>query len=240
MARRLIKTLYWKVISVLARMSRSIRAMNEGVAPQGSVATGPHQPLSALRDAVAMLGASTGRLEARLGSISLNATGIIDRLIYSLVIAEVSTTPPGTKVGLVGDFIVVRLAADLADLSYDVTVYDTIETAGLELSPWVKRKPIEQASAGEIGEVLVVASSAPFDRLRDESRAAVETLVTDNAESRLVSCAPDQLLEQTSGAVHWRREASALHTSTRRVNATGHTQDARRVTSVTIASQLSG
>jgi len=236
--RRIVKAIYWRIISVIARMSRSVEALNEGFAPQGSLSTGPHQPMSALRDAVALLGVSTNRLESRLESIAVTTTNVVDRLVYSLVLAEVSSLPAESKIVVVGDSIAVKIASDLADLSYDVVLHDTDATTGLELSSWVGRASSGDSLESGQTDVIVVATSVPLERLARTVTDAIDVVIAERPASSIVFCSPVPSEDAATSALRWRAGAGDFCSTTRAVNSAGQVPGTRRVTAVTIASQL--
>lgn len=127
--RRIIRALYWKVVRVIARITRSVEAINEGYTPPGSESTGPKQPLVSLRDSVGLLGATAGRLEARLDGLAAGSADVVDRLLLSFALTECTATPAPARIVVAGDDPASPLARDLAELGYDVVLLDAAPPA---------------------------------------------------------------------------------------------------------------
>jgi len=235
--RSLIRRLYWKVIAVFARITRSVNALNEGFSPQGSVSTGPHQPLSALRDAVSLLGATAGRLDARLERMSLAPTGPIDRLSHAVALAELSRAPQGTTMTFVGDAVALRLACDLADLNYDVLVWDTVETGNLALPETITRVALADAEPLS-SAVLVVASSMPLSSLPKHALDAIDSNLHSSPKALLVSVAPFETEAASGGDIPWRSTSKTLRIDVRRMTPVEFTTSSRPLRSIVLATQL--
>jgi hypothetical protein len=185
--RSIVRRVYWKVIAVIARISRSVQALNEGFAPQGSASTGPHQPLSALRDTVSVLGAVTGRLESRVESLALSSSSLVERLIHAVSVSELTRAAPDAKLTIIGDRTGMRVAEALHDLGRDVFFYGSAHDESAQFSP--------QLAAGVLGTdavrhsdiiAVIVASNTVPALVGDAASAALAT----DLDTRLITCLP--------------------------------------------------
>lgn len=235
--RSLIRRIYWKFVAVIARIARAVTALNEGYTPAGSVSTGPHQPLSALRDAVSLLGATAGRLDARLERISLAPVSAVDRLAHAIALNELSRAPLGTPIVLIGDATALRVACDLADLNYPVSVWDTIDTAHLPLPDSIERHDVDAAPALTEG-VLAVASSSPLTWLPKAGLDAIGAALKTGRKALLVSCAPTEIADASAASSPWRSESKTLTIEVRPIDSTQFTVTSRPLRSIVLASQL--
>lgn len=230
----LVRRIYWKFIALIARISRSVDAVNEGFTPAGSVSTGPHQPLSALRDAVALLGSTAGRLDARLESIALSSGTTVDRAVYALAFTEALRAPEGTAVWATGDAVALRLAADLAELGYDVTVGDTADTASLPLDSSIARSALADAAPAD-GDLVLVAIGAS---LAVESTAAIVALLARAPGAVLVSCSAHESSAPGASDHAWLGRSDGIRTEARELRVVERFVVARPLRSVLLSTQL--
>lgn len=231
-----LKRIYWKIVAAIARVVRSVQAVNEGFTPAGSVSSGPHQPLSALRDAVALLGATAGRLDARLESIALTSGSTVDRAVYAVALAEVLRAPEGTRIWAAGDAVALRLAIDLEDLGYDVTVCDTPATDALPLENGITRVPVAEATPAA-GDLVLVTTGAAAS-LPVEAAGPIAELVARAPEALLVSCSALEAGTADAAAHAWLGRADGLRTESRQLHVVERFVVARPVSSVVLSSQL--
>lgn len=228
-----VKKIYWKFVAALARITRSVQALNEGFTPAGSVSTGPHQPLSALRDTVSLLGATAGRLDARLESIALTTGSATDRLVFALALGEVAKASASTPVWVTGDAVALRLATDLSALGYAVTVGDTVETAGHPLVGTIERMPVSGLSPAA-GSIILVASGLPLSLLSATTASDITALLERAPEAVMISAST---VGDTS-SIALRPDAADVRTVTRELNPREGYVSAQPLHAATLSSQL--
>jgi len=233
MLRRIVTRLYWKVIAVFARISRSVQAVNEGFSPQGSASTGPHQPMSALRDAVSVLGAVTGRLESRVESLALSASSPAGRLIHAVSVAELSAVGPESAFSVVGDRAALRVAEELHSLGRDVVYYSTEEI--VPFHPELKHEALPADGVLRASSVIAVVSGVPTAALSAGTLNAVTTALALQQAARLVACFPVTAAHSPDSP--FRSDASGLRTIVRTVPAAGFLTGSPGIAAVVAVSQ---